>query len=89
MQGVAEYFPAALVVYDTWFVWPRIQTFRQEYIDHADEPDVANPAKEQFDRYHQESVHIRNILTNDSNRQLYRNNFSFQLFFSVHPTVYI
>ena len=32
--------------------------YRQEYIDHADEPDVANPAKEQFDRYHQLSVTI-------------------------------
>lgn len=52
-----------LLLYDLRVVWPRIQKFRQEYIDHADEPDIANPAKEQFDRYHQESVSIlRNIL---------------------------
>lgn len=52
-----------MLIYDWWIVWPRIQNYRQEYIDHADEPDIANPAKEQFDRYHQESVNIlRNIL---------------------------
>ncbi len=53
----------ALVVYDRWVVWPRVHKYRQEYIDHADEPDIANAAKEQFDRYHQESVAIlRNVL---------------------------
>jgi hypothetical protein len=52
-----------LLIYDWRVVWPRIQKFRQEYIDHADEPEVANPAKEQFDRYHQESVTVlRNVL---------------------------
>jgi hypothetical protein len=47
-----------LVVYDWRVVWPRISQYRQEYIEHADEPDVANPAKEQFDRYHRESVNV-------------------------------
>ena len=47
-----------LVVYDWRVVWPRISKYRQEYIDHADEPDVANPAKDQFDKYHRESVNI-------------------------------
>ena len=52
-----------LAIYDWLVVWPRVQRFRQEYIDHADEPDVANPAKESFDRYHNESVTVlRNIL---------------------------
>jgi hypothetical protein len=52
-----------LVIYDWRVVSPKIARFRQEYIDHADEPDVANPAKEQFDRYHHESVAVlRNIL---------------------------
>ncbi|HEY1628434.1 MAG TPA: hypothetical protein VGF52_01170, partial [Tepidisphaeraceae bacterium] len=36
-----------LVIYDWRIVWPRIKKFRQEYIDHADEPEIANPAKEQ------------------------------------------
>jgi hypothetical protein len=52
-----------LVVYDWRIVWPQIQKYREEYIEHADEPDIANPAKEQFDRYHHESVSIlRNVL---------------------------
>jgi hypothetical protein len=52
-----------LLIYDWRIVWPRIQKYRQEYIDHADEPDIANPAKDQFDKYHNESVTVlRNIL---------------------------
>ena len=52
-----------LAVYDWLVVWPRVQQFRQEYIDHADEPEIANPAKEKFDRYQDESVTVlRNIL---------------------------
>lgn len=52
-----------LVIYDWRVVWPRIQKYRQEYIDHADEPEIANPAKDQFDKYHHESVSIlRNVL---------------------------
>src|SRR5262245_952709 len=30
-----------LLIYDWRIVWPRIQKYRQEYIDHADEPDIA------------------------------------------------
>ncbi|MGH7214757.1 MAG: hypothetical protein ACREIT_08335 [Tepidisphaeraceae bacterium] len=48
-------------VYDWRVVWPRTIKHRQEYIDHADEPDVANPAREQFDRYHRESVTLLSI----------------------------
>ena len=33
-----------LVFYDWRFVWPRIKEHRQKYIDHADEPEIANPA---------------------------------------------
>jgi hypothetical protein len=52
-----------LLIYDWRIVWPRVQKYRQEYIDHADEPEVANPAKDQFDRYHHESVTVlRNVL---------------------------
>ncbi len=50
-----------LVLYDWRVVWPKVWKFRQEYIDHADEPEVANPAKDQFDRYHGESVRILSI----------------------------
>ena len=50
-------FVAAVVLlfYDRLFVWPRISRNRQEYIDHADEPEVANPAREQFNRHQRES----------------------------------
>ena len=47
---------AVIVAYERWHVWPLIIQSRQTYIDHADEPEVANPAKELFDRYHRESV---------------------------------
>jgi hypothetical protein len=51
-----------LVVYDWRFVSPRIRKYRTEYIEHADEPELANPARDQFDRYHRESVTVLTIL---------------------------
>jgi hypothetical protein len=51
-----------LVVYDWRVIWPHIMRYRDEYIDHADEPEVANPAKEQFDKYHRESVNVLTIV---------------------------
>src|SRR5271154_3062993 len=36
---------AAVIVYDWRVVWPRMWSYRQEFLDHADEPEVANPAK--------------------------------------------
>lgn len=54
---------AALLIYEWRFIWPRVVEHRQTYIDHADEPDIANPAKDQFDAAHQESVVVlRNML---------------------------
>ena len=47
-----------LLIYDWRIVWPRIQLFRQQYIDHADEPDIANPARDQFDRYQNEEMRL-------------------------------
>lgn len=51
-------FAAAVVLalYDWRVVWPRIVQYRQEYIDHADEPEVANPARKSFNRYQRESL---------------------------------
>ena len=52
-----------LLVYDWRVVWPKVWKYRQEYLDHADEPDVANPALDQFDKYQGESITVlRNIL---------------------------
>ena len=45
-----------LMIYDGWYVWPRIARYRKQYIEHADEPEVANPARDQFDRYQRESL---------------------------------
>lgn len=52
----------ALVIYDWRVVWPKVWKFRQEYIDNADEPEVANVAKDEFDRYHAESVRILSVV---------------------------
>jgi hypothetical protein len=43
------------VVYDWRVIWPKIRLFRDQYIQHADEPDVANPANDEFNRYQHES----------------------------------
>jgi len=51
-----------LTIYNWRFVWPRIEKHRQGYIDNADDPEVAQPALEQFDRYHNESVTIVKIM---------------------------
>jgi hypothetical protein len=51
------------LIYDWRVVWPRMWKYRQEYLDHADEPELANPALDLFDRYQAESLTIlRNIL---------------------------
>lgn len=52
----------SMVLYDWRVVWPQITRFRQEYLDHADEPEIANPAKEQFDKYHHESVNVLTVV---------------------------
>lgn len=49
---------AAMLVYDWRVVAPRLFHYRAEYIEHADEPDVANPARDEFDRLQRESVNV-------------------------------
>ena len=39
---------AAVAFYDWQYVWPKVNASRAEYVDHADEPDVANPALDRF-----------------------------------------
>jgi hypothetical protein len=51
-----------IVLYDWFAVWPRIAASRKQYIDHADEPEVANPAKEQFDRAQRQSMTLLTVL---------------------------
>jgi uncharacterized membrane protein len=51
------------VIYNYRSVWPKVLHYRQEYLDHADEPEKANPALDLFDRYQNESLMIvRNVL---------------------------
>ena len=52
---------AGVVAYDRFMIWPRISKSRTEYIDHADEPDVANPAKDRFDADHRRSMTLMMI----------------------------
>jgi len=48
----------ALLIYHWRILWPRLWNRRQEYIDHADEPEVANAALEQLDRLQGESAMV-------------------------------
>lgn len=50
-----------IVVHDWLILWPRIVMLRHQYIDHADEPDLANPAREQFDACHRLSVTLMSV----------------------------
>ncbi|MCS7033489.1 MAG: hypothetical protein NZ561_05775 [Phycisphaerae bacterium] len=47
---------AGVLLYDWLAIAPKLARFRKQYVDHADEPEIANPAKENFDRLHQRSV---------------------------------
>ena len=49
---------AGIVLYDWRVIYPRINRYRDAYVRDADDPDLANPAKEQFDRYGAESVNL-------------------------------
>lgn len=62
LRSAAFVVAVVFVLYDWRVLGPKIRQYRQEFIDHADEPDVANPAKEQFDRYHRESVNVLSIV---------------------------
>jgi hypothetical protein len=52
----------ALAVYDARVVRPKVEEARQTYIDNADEPDIANPARERFEQYGRESVTVLQFL---------------------------
>lgn len=45
-----------LLVYDWRMIAPKIAAQRKEYLDHADEPELANAARQQFDQHHRRSV---------------------------------
>ena len=51
-----------LLVYRWRVAWPRLWRTRQEYLDHADEPEVANPALDRFEQHQREIVTVLLIL---------------------------
>jgi hypothetical protein len=53
----------AFFLYRWRVVWPRMIRHRTEYLDHADEPEIANPALDRFDRDQGEILGLlRNLL---------------------------
>jgi len=53
----------AFFIYDWRFVWPQVMRYLNTYIENADDPEVANPALDQFDRYSAEGQSmLRNTL---------------------------
>lgn len=50
-----------LVIYNWRVLWPRVNRNRENYIAHADEPDVANAARDEFERNHRETVTVLSI----------------------------
>ena len=42
-------------IFDWRIIWPQITHYRDQYIDHADEPEIANPANDEFNKYQRES----------------------------------
>ena len=47
-----------LLIYDWKVIAPQSLKYREEYVEHADEPEIANAAREKFDRYHRESITV-------------------------------
>lgn len=54
---------AGVFAYDRYVVFPRLSRNRQSYLDHADEPDAANPARDAFDKDQQLSLTLLMVLT--------------------------
>jgi hypothetical protein len=53
---------AGVVIYDGWFLWPKIMKTRQDFIDNADDPDKANPISERMDQLQRDSEMLLMIL---------------------------
>jgi hypothetical protein len=51
-----------LLLYHWRIIWPAIAAARQDYIDNADTPEVANPARDRFDRCQRASITVTSLL---------------------------
>ena len=59
----AMYIAATVIfLYDWRIIWPRIWKYRQEYLDHVDEPEIANAALDQYDAHQSESMSMLQIV---------------------------
>lgn len=58
IRSVLYLLAVGMALYDWHFVWPEIQSSRTEYIDHADEPEIANAALDRFDRAQRKSFNL-------------------------------
>ena len=47
---------AAVMMFDWQVVWPKIRSNREQYIAHADEPEIANPALDRYDAEQRKSL---------------------------------
>lgn len=45
-----------ILLFDWLAIAPKVEQYRKEYLDNADEPEIANPAKDNFDAQHARSV---------------------------------
>jgi hypothetical protein len=63
IRGALLIAAAAVVLFDRQVLWPRLQAARAEYVEHADEPDIANPAKDKFDSDQRVSVALLTVVT--------------------------
>jgi hypothetical protein len=62
LRGALYLGAVVLTLYNARVIWPRIEKHRQEYIDNADDPEIAKPAAEKIDRYNHEVVTILMLL---------------------------
>jgi hypothetical protein len=49
------------VLFDWRVIWPKVTKYRDTYVENADDPDVANPANDEFNRYQRESEFLLRI----------------------------
>jgi hypothetical protein len=63
VRGALFLIAVALLLYKWRVTWPRMLSHRQEYIEHADEPEKANPALDELNKYQVESSRVLFILT--------------------------
>jgi hypothetical protein len=52
-----------ITLYDWRFMWPRIWRARQQFVEHADDPEIADPARERFHRMERQRITLLTLLT--------------------------